>query len=113
MLDAAALSAVARLFQALAEPTRLDILQRLKRGPLAVSELVAATGGKQANVSKQLGVLFAAGLVGRERAGNSVRYAVADPVVFALCDLVCGKLRTDAERQLKGLKASRRRDSIS
>jgi DNA-binding transcriptional ArsR family regulator len=111
VLNVSTLEAVARLFKVLAEPTRLDLLQHLKGGPLTVSELLDATGQKQANVSKQLGVLFTAGLVSRERDGNLVRYAIADPMVFDLCELVCGKLRADAERQLAGLpkKAKARR----
>jgi DNA-binding transcriptional ArsR family regulator len=103
VLDVSTLESVSRLFKVLAESTRLDLLQHLKKHPLTVTELIDATGQKQANVSKQLGVLFAAGLVSRERDGNLVRYAIADPMVFQLCELVCGKLRSDAERQLAGL----------
>jgi DNA-binding transcriptional ArsR family regulator len=111
VLDVTTLESVSRLFRVLAEPTRLDLLQHLKAGPITVSELIDATGQKQANVSKQLGILFTAGLVSRERDGNLVRYAIADPMVFDLCELVCGKLRADAERQLAGLpkKAKARR----
>lgn len=93
------LQAVAGLFAALAEPTRLALLQQLQAGDRSVGELVEAIGAKQANVSKQLGALFAAGLVTRARDGNSIRYSIRDPFVFDLCDLVCGKLRRDAERQ--------------
>lgn len=103
------LMAVARLFSVLAEPTRLALLQELRSAPRAVGELVERLGAKQANVSKQLGVLHVAGLVGRERVGASVLYQIADPVVFELCDLVCGKIRRDAERQLAGLVSSQRR----
>jgi DNA-binding transcriptional ArsR family regulator len=107
-LDRASLEAVARLFAVLAEPTRLAILQALKAGPLPVSELVGALGAKQANVSKQLGVLYGAGFLTRERDGKLVRYAVAEPMIFELCELVCGKLRRDAERRLAALGAARR-----
>jgi DNA-binding transcriptional ArsR family regulator len=103
VLDPTTLESVARLFKVLAEPTRLDLLQHLKRVPHTVSELIDATGQKQANVSKQLGILYAAGLVSRERDGNLVRYAIADPMVFELCERVCGKLRSDARRQLDAL----------
>lgn len=99
-LGADQLGAVARLFRVLAEPTRLILLQELKGGARSVSELVEAIGAKQANVSKQLGILFEAGLLSREREGNVVRYSIREPVIFELCELVCGKLRRDAERQL-------------
>lgn len=105
-LDRSSLEAVARLFAVLAEPTRLAILQELKGGPRVVSELVEALGAKQANVSKQLGILHTAGLLSRERDGNLVRYAIAEPMIFDLCELVCGKLRRDAERQLESLSAT-------
>lgn len=109
VLDRASLEAVARLFGVLAEPTRLALLQALKGGPRAVSELAEELGAKQANVSKQLGVLHAAGLLARERDGNTVRYSVAESMIFELCELVCGKLRRDAERQLSALTPAKKR----
>jgi DNA-binding transcriptional ArsR family regulator len=108
-LDRGSLEAVARLFAVLAEPTRLALLQELKDGPRSVSELVERLGAKQANASKQLGVLHGAGLLARQRAGNVVRYSIAEPMIFDLCELVCGKLRRDAERQLEALGATARK----
>lgn len=112
-LDGNSLEAVARLFGVLAEPTRLALLQDLKAGPRSVSELVERLRAKQANVSKQLGVLHAAGLVARVRDGNVVRYSIAEPMIFELCELVCGKLRRDAERQLAALGAAGARDETA
>jgi len=89
--------AVARLFDVLSEPSRLTLLQTLESGPLSVGELVETCGMKQANVSKQLAVLHDHRLVRRERDGISIRYEVADPMVFAVCDLVCGKMARDAK----------------
>lgn len=108
-LDRNSLETVARLFGVLAEPTRLEILQALRASPLSVSALVGVLGAKQANVSKQLGVLHAAGLLWRERDGNVVNYGIAEPMIFDLCELVCGKLRRDAERQLDALGGAKKR----
>jgi DNA-binding transcriptional ArsR family regulator len=94
-LSAGQLVAVSRLFAALAEPSRLALLQLLRNGPLTVNELVAASGMKQANVSKHLAVLHSHHLVRRERAGILVRYEMADTVIFSLCDLVCAKVQRD------------------
>jgi DNA-binding transcriptional ArsR family regulator len=80
---------VARRFQILGEPCRLRILQALEERPMTVNEIVDALKGNQPNISKHLQILFDAGLVGRERSGNSVLYSIADPVVFKLCELVC------------------------
>lgn len=90
--------AVARMFAALAEPNRLQLLQALHDGPLSVNELVKVCKLKQANVSKQLGILHDHHLVKRERAGTSIFYEIADPMVFSLCNLVCGKMKKDAQR---------------
>ncbi len=91
------LGAVARLFGILSEPSRLALLQALHDGPLTVSQLIDACCMKQANVSKQLAVLHDHALVKRKREGISVRYEIADPTIFALCDLVCRKMGRDAQ----------------
>lgn len=96
-MSAAQLAAVSRLFAVLSEPSRLALLQALHDGPLAVNELVEASGLRQANVSKQLAILYDAHLVKRERAGTSIRYEIADPLVFSLCNLVCGKMAKDTK----------------
>jgi DNA-binding transcriptional ArsR family regulator len=106
-LDQRHLEAVARLFGVLAEPTRLAILQRLKEGALAVKDLVEALGAKQANISKQLGILYDAGLVERRREEGLVRYAISEPMIFELCQLVCNKLQRDAEKQMELLRLLR------
>jgi DNA-binding transcriptional ArsR family regulator len=95
-MSLAQLQAVARLFGVLSEPSRLVLLQALHKGPLTVSELVEACGMKQANVSKHLGVLHDHKLVKRQRQGISIRYEIADPMIFSLCNLVCGKMGRDA-----------------
>lgn len=73
------------------------ILQELRARPRIVSQLVDALDLQQANVSKQLGMLHDAGIVSRRRIGNHVEYAIADQVIFDLCELVCGKLKRDAK----------------
>jgi DNA-binding transcriptional ArsR family regulator len=96
-MSSAQLEAVARLFAVLSEPSRLVLLQTLHNGPMTVSELVEACGMKQANVSKHLGLLYDHQLVKRERDGISIRYQIADPMIFALCNLVCGKMERDVK----------------
>jgi DNA-binding transcriptional ArsR family regulator len=91
-MSAPQLAAVARLFSALSGPSRLALVQALRDGPLTVSELVEATGMKQANVSKHLGLLYHHRLVKRQREGIGVRYEFSDPVVFELLKLACGKV---------------------
>jgi len=52
---------------------------------------------KQSNVSKHLAVLHDHHLVKRQRNGTSVRYHIADSMLFSLCDRVCGKMERDAK----------------
>jgi len=97
-LSSGQLLAVSRLFAVLSEPSRLTLLQALHDGPLTVGELVAATHMKQANVSKHLSALHDHHLVKRQRQGTSVLYEIADPMIFSLCNLVCGKMEKDARQ---------------
>jgi DNA-binding transcriptional ArsR family regulator len=97
------LQAVAELFAVLSEPTRLSILQLLQGGPASVGEITERLAMKQANVSKQLGLLQQAGVVAREQAGNRAIYSIAMPLVFELCELVCGRLAEQAKDRAKAL----------
>jgi|SRR5579871_825052 len=96
-LDSRQLDVVAGLFSVLSEPSRLRILQILQAGEASVGDLVKQTGFKQANVSKQLGVLLASGVIGRRQQGNFAIYSIAMPLVFELCELVCNGIAARAE----------------
>jgi DNA-binding transcriptional ArsR family regulator len=87
-----ALSMIARRFAVLSEPMRLRLLQALFDSEKPVNTLVEATGGTQANVSRHLQTLTDAGLLTRRKEGLQVFYAIADPSIFQLCELVCGSL---------------------
>jgi DNA-binding transcriptional ArsR family regulator len=103
LLGEAQLQAVAGLFAVLSEPTRLKILQMLQEGPATVGEIMAATGIKQANASKQLGILHQAGVLARQKQGNLVQYSIRLPLVFDLCALVCTGLQRDARDKAQAL----------
>ncbi len=93
-----ALNQVAAYFQALSEPTRLQILNLLRSGERNVGELAQATGYTSANISRHLALLMQHGLVERESRGTAVYYRIADASVYALCDLVCGSIARQLER---------------
>ena len=94
---------VARRFRMLGEPQRLRILQVLEEGEKTVGDIVDALGGNQPNISKHLQALNDAGLVSRRREGNSIFYAISDPVVFKLCELVCRSATDEARGRLESL----------
>ena len=73
---------------------RIRLLDALRDGPpLTINELAERLGASQQNVSKHVGVLAQAGIVGRERDGNRVRCSIADDSIFELCERVGGGLR--------------------
>ncbi|HZL45740.1 MAG TPA: metalloregulator ArsR/SmtB family transcription factor [Opitutaceae bacterium] len=94
-LSPEALDLVARRFAVLAEPMRLRLLQALFDGEKHVNALVELTGGTQANVSRHLQTLTDARLLKRRKEGLQVFYAIADPTIFKLCELVCGSLEKE------------------
>lgn len=85
-LDASNAQAVAETMQALATPSRLLILGRLRHGPAGVGELVEDVGMAQSAVSHQLRVLRHLGLVTGTRSGRAVVYTLHDDHVAALLD---------------------------
>ena len=104
------LDLIARRFRMLGEPYRLRILQELETGEKAVGELVEALDGNQSNVSKHLQILHDSGLVSRRRDGVSIVYAISDPMVFQLCELVCRSETQKSKREFEELsgRATRR-----
>jgi DNA-binding transcriptional ArsR family regulator len=85
-IDEQTAATVAMTMQALATPSRLRILGRLREGPAAVSELAAAAGMEQSAVSHQLRMLRHLSLVTRQRTGRTVVYALFDNHVAMLLD---------------------------
>lgn len=84
---------IAERFRVIGDPMRIRMLDRLREQPSTVGELQSALGSSQQNVSKHLGILRRAGIVARARQGTAVRYSIADPSVFAICEIACGGIR--------------------
>lgn len=97
------LTLVAGRFKALAEPARLHILNALRHGEASVSEIIERTGLGQANASKHLQMLHALGYVARRREGLHTVYELADPEVFRLCDIMCGRIEAEHAARRKVL----------
>jgi len=94
LVPADQIDAVARRFRLLGEPVRLRLLNVLaEEGEMTVGDLVEATGQRQANVSKHLGLMADEGLLTRRREGVYVYYSLHDPTLSALCLLVSTQLQ--------------------
>jgi DNA-binding transcriptional ArsR family regulator len=99
--DDRALAHIAEYFRALSEPLRLKIVNLLREKSRNVSELTELLGCSQANVSKHLAILARGGFLSRQNQGTSVYYEIADPCIYDLCDLVCGRLGEHFANQVK------------
>ena len=100
-LSEEAMEQVAAYFQAFSEPTRLKILNLLRSQERSVGELAQLCGYSSANISRHLALLTQRGVVVRQGRGTSVIYRIADPSVYALCDLVCNNIARQFERTVK------------
>jgi len=98
-LTDAARDRVAARFRALAEPMRLRVLERLFQGPASVSDILEHVGGTQANVSKHLALLHAAGLLSRKKDGTRTVYAISDPTLKRICSIVCAEVERSAKSE--------------
>lgn len=94
---------VAERFRVMGDPLRLRLLHIIKEGERSVGSLVETTGASQANVSKHLQILRRAGLVERRKEGLMAYYSIADPSIFHLCDLVCGRLTEQYQQDLSAI----------
>jgi ArsR family transcriptional regulator len=71
----------AGVFQALAHPTRIAIVEQLCIGEFSVGQLCDKLGIEQANASQHLAVLRSKHLVETRKKGNQVLYHLRDPVL--------------------------------
>ena len=104
LLSPEALQLIAARFRVLGEPTRLRLIIALEAGEKNVTQLVALTGGAQANISRHLQTLAEAGILSRRKQGLNVCYSIADPGIFDLCEGVCGSLRRRLDSQARAFE---------
>ena len=78
----------AQVFQALAHPTRIAIIEALRDGELPAGKLLELLQVEQANLSQHLAVLRSKHVLVNRKVGNQVFYAVRDPVLIEVLDLL-------------------------
>ena len=83
----------ADLLSAMADPRRLEILHLLGTGPRDIASLATGIGTTEADVSQELAVLCAAGIVEEEPVGQLVRYSLCDADLTVACELMRGLVR--------------------
>ena len=105
--DGTADGETATLFSALADPTRLQVVQLLGAGPRRAGELAAATGMSGPAMSRHLRVLLQAGLVADERLAEDARARVfrLRPQSLVALQAWLDQLQAHWDEQLKAFKA--------
>ena len=98
----------AGIFQALAHPTRIAIVELLRdEGEVPVSTVYERLGLEQANVSQHLAVLRAKHIVVARKDGNQVFYSLRDRVIGKVLDLMRQYFHAHLEESLELLKDMR------
>lgn len=91
---------VSELLKLLAHPNRLLVACELMEGERSVSEIEAATGVRQPNLSRDLARLRAAGLVSPRREAKQVFYRLADNRIETLMRAMCAAFGADLKPHL-------------
>jgi DNA-binding transcriptional ArsR family regulator len=91
-------------FQALSDPTRRGMVERLSRGPASVSELAEPLPMSMSAVVQHLKILEAAGLVSSEKIGR-VRTCRVEPQALGAAERWITERRRSVERSLDRLGA--------
>lgn len=78
----------ASICHTLANPKRLEIIDKLRVGELSVTELVEALEVSQSNLSQHLSVMRQRGIVTTRREGLNVFYRLSNSKITQACDLM-------------------------
>ena len=78
----------AEVCKALANPTRLKVLNALQQGEQSVQALAKRLKVRKANLSQHLAVLRQRGIVATRRDGLNMYYRCANPKMLKACDIL-------------------------
>ena len=95
----------AEILKALAQPTRLKILELLRNGEKCICEIVPAINGEQSNISRHISLMQKSHLVTTRKDGVRVMVKVRDPKIFDLLDRVNAILKNQMNEQSRLLKS--------
>ncbi|MCW3062689.1 MAG: metalloregulator ArsR/SmtB family transcription factor [Capsulimonas sp.] len=102
----------AAVFQALAHPTRIAILELLRDQEVAVSVILERIGLEPANASQHLAVLRARHIVTSRKEGNQVFYSIRDPMIVEILDIMRNYFEVHLEESMAVLKSAQLEESV-
>lgn len=85
----------AEILKALAQPTRLKIIDFLRDGERCVCEIFPAIAEEQSNTSRHLSMMVSAGALSRRKEGLKIYYAIKYPEVLDIVKLVDAVIRQE------------------
>jgi DNA-binding transcriptional ArsR family regulator len=78
----------AEIFQALAHPTRIAIVEMLQDREMSAGQVIEQLGLEQANISQHLAILRSRQILVNRKEGNQVFYSLRDPVLIEVLDIL-------------------------
>ena len=78
----------AEIFQALAHPTRISMVEALRNGEMSAGQIIEQLGLEQANASQHFAVLRGKQVLVNRKEGNQVFYSLRDPVLIEVLDIL-------------------------
>jgi ArsR family transcriptional regulator len=100
----------ASIFQALAHPTRIAIVEVLRDGELPAGAIIERLGLEQANASQHLSILRTKQVVNSRKEGNQVFYSVRDPLLIDVLDIMRRYFQAHVEEAISMLQEIDRSD---
>ncbi len=104
-MDARAIQLKSEVLKALAQPTRLKILECIRGGEKCICEIVPEINGEQSNISRHISVMQKGGLITTRKDGVKVMVKVRDPRIFKILDTVGLFLKTQMQEQTRLMRA--------
>ncbi len=89
------LAARAEILKAIAQPTRLKIIELLRDGERCVCEIFPAIDEEQSNTSRHLNVMQNCGILAKRKEGIKVLYRLKHPEVLEILDLASAVLKKE------------------
>ncbi len=95
----------AEILKALAQPTRLKILELLRNGEKCICEIVPAINGEQSNISRHISLMQKSHLITTRKDGVKVMVKVRDPEIFNILDKVSAILKNQMNEQRRLIRS--------
>ena len=97
----------ADMLKAMAQPTRLRIIELLRDGEHCVCEIFPAIGHEQSNTSRHLQMMLKSGILNQRKDGLKIYYSLRHPEILQILDLAEELVQKEAEMAIAVLKGRR------